>query len=284
MSTSADATEPEVASFAGEILLQRDAGGLAVDLRVTESRVTLRSGMSELGAWPASGVSITPLGNGTYDFLAEGDQLTFIPSDPSAFATNPLIALLVPLPPPRRWRIRKPRAAGPVTADGPKPKAKSQPAKPDTAKDEPKPEPKSRRTKPDTGQDERAEAPRPAVDRPKRKLRIRRVKREPDAVRLPEDQGATPHDDPVPAAAPRASQPKPQAVAAVNGTSRRSRAWLATLDQARQYDLFGLDRVPVTRRMRQEAAHKHTWDHRVSAGFASRHVCTICGKLRISSR
>jgi hypothetical protein len=66
--------------------------------------------------------------------------------------------------------------------------------------------------------------------------------------------------------------------------SRPRRAWLATIDQARQYDLLGLDRVPVTSKMREQDAHKHSWDHRVSAGFASRHICTICGKVRVSAR
>jgi hypothetical protein len=304
MSKTADATEPDVATFAGLLLLQEDAEGLTVALRVTESRVTLRSGRSELGAWPASGVSITSTGGGRFEFLAEGDLLIFVPDDLSSFESNPLISALAPLPPPKRWRIRSQKAASPsedspapmFAADEPKRRAKTRRNKPEAATREaatpshPEEESKRkvglRRSRPDAEAAQDASAGPQEETKPKRKVRIRRTDSKPATGQAPEHA--------IPAQAPKAERPgappaadiPPDLRPASAGRilSRRRQAWLATIDQAREFDLFGLDRVPVTKKMRQGRTHKHTWDHRVSAGFASRHICTICGKVRISSR
>jgi hypothetical protein len=276
MPTPADSTEPDVASFDGQLLLQEDAGGLAVTLRVTESRVTLRSGRSELGAWSASGVSITSAGGGRYEFIAEGDQLIFVPDEAEPFGANPLISALAPLPPTKRWGIRKPKAVAPVEAS---------PA-PMFAADEPKRKAGIRRSRPKSEAKEEEPAPQHAADKPKRRVKIRRIKPKSMDAPLPEQPVAAPAPKPDHPIAPRAAEVSSDLRPASAGRilSRRRQAWLATIDQARQYDLFGLDRVPVTQKMRQGHTHKHTWDHRVSAGFASRHICTICGKVRISSR
>jgi hypothetical protein len=63
------------------------------------------------------------------------------------------------------------------------------------------------------------------------------------------------------------------------GAARR--AWLFAIDRARTFDLLGLDRVPVTKQMRRDPHHQHTWDHRVAAGI-TRHICTACGRVRLS--
>jgi hypothetical protein len=56
--------------------------------------------------------------------------------------------------------------------------------------------------------------------------------------------------------------------------------WIRTLDMARRYDVFGLDRVPIDENIRGQE-HEHTWDHRVAASSgAGAHICMICGKIR----
>ena len=63
--------------------------------------------------------------------------------------------------------------------------------------------------------------------------------------------------------------------------SLRHRAWMGAIDFARQYDLFGLDRVQVTPEQRLDPTHSHTWNHRVApTSGPGRYVCTICGAIR----
>ena len=60
----------------------------------------------------------------------------------------------------------------------------------------------------------------------------------------------------------------------------RHQGWMFSLDKARQFDLFGLDRVPVNEALRGQE-HQHTWDHRVApSGGPGRYICTICGEIR----
>ena len=57
--------------------------------------------------------------------------------------------------------------------------------------------------------------------------------------------------------------------------------WIRTLDTARRYGLFSLDRVPVDETLRG-SEHRHTFDHRAAATSGpGNHICTICGKVRI---
>lgn len=68
-------------------------------------------------------------------------------------------------------------------------------------------------------------------------------------------------------------------------TSTRSRAkpkrWIGLIDTVRVYSVFGLDRVPVDVSLRG-SEHQHTWDHRAAASSGpSKHICTICGKLKL---
>ncbi len=65
---------------------------------------------------------------------------------------------------------------------------------------------------------------------------------------------------------------------------KRASMWIRSLDTARRYDIFGLDRVPVDPNLRG-TDHQHTWDHRVVAGSGpGRHICTICGRIRARAR
>jgi hypothetical protein len=61
----------------------------------------------------------------------------------------------------------------------------------------------------------------------------------------------------------------------------RPSLWLRGLDAARHQGWFSLDRVPVYEAQRGQD-HDHTWNHRaVATSGLSRHVCTICGKIKL---
>lgn len=78
---------------------------------------------------------------------------------------------------------------------------------------------------------------------------------------------------------------QPKAPKETNGHSRfaevRHRVWIRSLDFARQYDLFGLDRVPIHLDQRDNPDHAHTWNHRVApeSGPGS-FICTVCGAFK----
>lgn len=73
--------------------------------------------------------------------------------------------------------------------------------------------------------------------------------------------------------------------AAPERDSWRHRTWIRAIDFARQYDLFGLDRVPINLSQRDDPNHSHTWNHRVApTGGPGRYLCTICGAIRRDSR
>ena len=66
--------------------------------------------------------------------------------------------------------------------------------------------------------------------------------------------------------------------------AKRESRWIRTLDRARPYSVFGLDRVPVDLALRG-TDHTHTWDHRAAAPSGpSKHICTVCGKIRLRNR
>jgi hypothetical protein len=141
---------------------------------------------------------------------------------------------------------------------------------------------------------DRAPPPRRATAAARAALeRIRSRHEAPEPKRVPEARRAS---QPARATEPkrvtdpnRAAEPK-RAAAAIRPDEQRApgpmggvarRAWLFAIDRARAFDLLGLDRVPVTKKMRRDPHHQHTWDHRVAAGI-TRHICTACGRVRLS--
>jgi len=102
-------------------------------------------------------------------------------------------------------------------------------------------------------------------------------------IREPPRTDTEPKREPV-NTAPAVSEPvqKPMVAAPTNGGMRNG-VWIRALDTARKYDLFDLNRVPIDKSLRGRD-HQHTWDHRVATaeGVAGR-VCTICGKIRLST-
>ena len=78
----------------------------------------------------------------------------------------------------------------------------------------------------------------------------------------------------------RRKQAPPRSEGVEKKTKREGR-WVRTLDRARPYSVFGLDRVPVDVALRG-VDHTHTWDHRAAAPSGpSKHICTVCGKIRL---
>ena len=80
----------------------------------------------------------------------------------------------------------------------------------------------------------------------------------------------------------KVARAEPSAGAEVAGSDeKRNGVWIRTLDTARRYDVFGLDRVPIDEDLRGQK-HEHTWDHRVAATSGpGKHICMICGKIRL---
>ncbi len=78
---------------------------------------------------------------------------------------------------------------------------------------------------------------------------------------------------------PRGSQPESKS----KTSDKTATAWIRTIDTAREYGLFGLDRVPVTAAQRG-LEHQHTYNHGAAARSGlGKHLCTVCGKIRIRS-
>lgn len=87
---------------------------------------------------------------------------------------------------------------------------------------------------------------------------------------------------------PKEKPPKPsrreRKAASTTHTRKSDGVWLRTLDNARRYDVLGLNRVQVDEDLRGHE-HEHTWDHRVaSTSGAGNHICTICGKFRVRTK
>ena len=79
--------EPMVAE--GTIQTPDDVDGLDVSIRIDVSRITMRSGDTDLGSWPTGAVTITRIDDEQFVFVAEGDRLLFSPNDVDAFAAHP---------------------------------------------------------------------------------------------------------------------------------------------------------------------------------------------------
>ena len=79
--------EPLVAD--GTVQTPDDVDGLDVSIRIDASRITMRSGDTDLGSWPTGAVTITRIDGTQFVFVAEGDRLLFSPNDVDAFAAHP---------------------------------------------------------------------------------------------------------------------------------------------------------------------------------------------------
>lgn len=293
---------PAVAVVSGSIRTPDDPSALAVKLSIWETEVTMRADGKELGHWPAEAVAIKPIDAFSFEFTAEGDNLIFQPDNPDEFKEHPIVAgngagrrrkrkrSSKPAPEPQptelRWdesteaeanlRKKSIRAAAASKAKAAEP-ASATPKRPGT----PKPERPSRK---DRRAAARAAKESIAAAAAARKVSVPVVEYDTASAAPPRRavvQETEPQVQPQKAQPKRRERPSRERRADSSFADMRHRAWIASLDFARRYDLFGLDRVPVNEALRGKADHAHTWDHRVApkSGPGS-FICTICGAIR----
>jgi hypothetical protein len=235
-----DTNTTAVVTIPGSVSVPGDAELLRVRLVVSNGRVTLRSGEAELGSWSLTSVEIVPTGDGAFGFTADGETITFLPDEPDAFSQLAIITTHT-----TKGRRRRKVEKSTTTSKAGNPAKAVRPVEAGTAGT--------------------AAVPPPAASPPP--ARRSRTSPPPSANRVMPSKAGRDRGKAVARGA--------QHVAA--GATRR--AWLFALDQARDKNLFGLDRVQVTDDMRA-GAHEHTWDHRIANGIA-KHICTACGKVRL---
>ena len=258
--------------ISGSIRNPDQADALSVMLSVGDAEITMRANGAEVGSWPSAAVRIRPIDATSFEFIAEGDRLIFVPEDPTAFDESPLVGGGAAHSGSRKGRRSK-------KSDGAKPKLGADQAPPKEGR-------RLRR---------RAATHEPSKEKPSKPSRRDRkaaaAAARAEAVPVPPRVRPTPtaapslaRRDSEPPTEPRKRDPGPDEAPSRRFKDRRNRAWLRTLDTARKYDIFGLDRVPVNKGLRGQQ-HQHTWDHRVAppSGPGQR-ICTICGGIRRRAR
>jgi hypothetical protein len=239
---------------AGTIRNPGERESLSVTLSIGWGQVSLHADTLELGAWSEENVEITPIDATSFAFTAEGDRMIFRPDDVITFTEDLGTRTGVATTqverredvPGRRRRRRVMRASDDAP---PKPGDAAGAVAPKPAHEAPAPPPKE--TSPKGGRRSMPDLSIPKASVPKLSLR---------KTRSP--------------AIDRTGQAEPSDVA---GPS----LWLRSLDAVRHQGWFSLDRVPVYENQRGQD-HDHTWNHRaVATSGLSRHVCTICGKIKL---
>ena len=244
----------------GSIRNPDETDALSVELSSRDTTITLRADRTELGSWPSTAVTIRPIDSTSFEFIAEGDRLIFIPDDPDAFGDSPLVARdRDSTDEKRRFRrrtaVQEPSKEKPSKPSRQDRKAAAKVARAEAARAEGVPVPRSS----DPGAmaaasdaEQPADDPAPSEARRRRKPRLGRKVRDPESDETPSK----------------------------GSKEMLTGAWIRALDTARRYDMFGLDRVPIDEGLRGQE-HEHTWDHRVAVSSGvGKHVCTICGKIR----
>ncbi len=292
----------------GAVRAPDEVDALSVDLTIDDFEITMSAGRAEIGSWLISTVTIRRIDDASFEFIAEGDRLIFVPEDPATFGDHPAVG--EPEDDKRQRRRQKEEVkAAKVSAKQARREAKA--AKKADDRDEklnprrvsskerqggrwmggetepPEVEPSDpaladrktaieavsaggltgRESAPDQAEAIVAYEQSRAVTEPTTEDR-RRVKwRRRHAVEESEPDEEREHDGDI-------------GDASEEREDDLNHLWIRTLDMARRYDLFGLDRVPIDENIRGQE-HEHTWDHRVAASSgAGAHICMICGKIR----
>jgi hypothetical protein len=82
--------------FSGTVLLPgEDIDGLHATFEIDDELLRLTAGEDDLGTWNRDVCDVSPSGKGSFQMDLAGDNLTFSPSSPSAFAET----MAVPLAP-----------------------------------------------------------------------------------------------------------------------------------------------------------------------------------------
>ena len=266
-----------VAVFSGSLRSPHEIEALIVVLGIRDGEITMHTGETELGRWPAAAVDLRRLGATAFEFTAEGDRLIFTPDEPDTFGDSPIV----------------------VGQDADTGNRKRRRSKKRSDEAEPKV----------VWEQDSLEEQRPAVREPKQEPTKGRARKRSQRHRKAATESAgSEHDSlnvapvvPPPVLAPvdaTADSVRPGAESTTlvgrreGQTSEADDArsakpkktsngmWIRALDVARKYDTFGLDRVPIDESLRGRE-HQHTWDHRVAASSGlGKHICTICGAIR----
>ena len=102
--------------FAGALRDPTESGSLSVTISVWPDQIVLHNDNVELGEWPRHRVRIIPLDSTTFEFVAEGDRMLFIPDDRIAFAAVATEVVRAPEPSKQKRRGKGRKAT--AEADG----------------------------------------------------------------------------------------------------------------------------------------------------------------------
>ena len=269
-----------VLEFSGTLRSPGDPDALSVIIGLRDSEITMHADGAQLGSWPAETVEVRRFGKTAFEFTAEGDRLIFTPDDSLAFGESPFVGR---------------REVDADERDRRKERRKKKREKP--AESKPTRHRGSRDKKRSGERKARQAAKKPRAWKPPRRHRTSDAELADEKSVTIDVAVSTKPDDPEPAnttsndIAPQADTPpsdgrrageSPEAddVPSTNLKARINATWIRTLDVARRYDAFGLDRVPIDTSLRGQE-HQHTWDHRVAATSGlGQHICTICGTIR----
>lgn len=279
------ANASSVTVVAGSIRTPDDPTPLDIKLSIWETEITMRADGAELGHWPAESVTVNPIDAFSFEFSAEGDRLIFTPRNPDEFRELPIVAGSSKK---KRKRTKTPKVVAPTkelrwdetTEAEVKARKKAQPEtraslkeKRAAAKAAKKAAAKARKT-PIAVVDYDA-APR------RRKAHVETAPASPAPVESAKVPEVVPDLSPA-IEAPAAPERSARSDADESSFAElRHRLWMTSLDFARKYDLFGLDRVPVSEGQGSDPNHTHTWDHRVAPSSGpSSFICTACGAFK----
>lgn len=273
--------DDSVVAIPGSIRNPDEVDALSVTLSMSGIEIAMRTDEQVLGTWPCGDVAIRSLDSTQFEFIVEGDRLIFVPDDPAALGDIPFVT--VPTAKTRGRKGRRSRKKSDETGSKPLPDGEL------TGDDRPPGIGHSAHVSPDE------KPPKPSRRERRAAARAERVDATPAPPSpvpasisvLPEPEQPVSDemlsDESLPGASVRGDVPPEQELDTTPQRGTRERlnsAWLRSLDVARKYDIFGLDRVPIDEGLRGQE-HQHTWDHRVAAeSGAGQHICTICGMIR----
>lgn len=272
--------------IAGSIRNPDETDALSVKLSIRETEITMFADGAELGNWLCTAVIVRRIDSTSFEFIAEGDRLIFVPDDPATFGDIPLVDGGATSAGSRRGRKAKKKShrteprleADQASHEEGRPLGRRSVGQEPSTEKASKP---SRRDRKAAAEAARAEAPPSEV-----------VPVPPSTVPRPiatTSEDERPADDDVPSEARGRGRTRsglavlgrePDRASSKVFEKKSNGVWIRTLDMARHYDIFGLDRVPIDEGLRGQE-HQHTWDHRVVASSGlGRHICTICGETR----
>jgi len=283
----------------GSIRTPDDPSALEVKLSIWATEITMRADGSELGNWPVDAVTIRPIDTFSYEFAAEGDRLIFMPDNPDQFGQLPIVDSGSAKRRKRRRKAKPVEQAPPVLRWDETTEAEEQLRKRQASR--------GKEASGGTARDPREESvkePRRPIAKRAAPAKPRRRERKAASATASADVGANPETaaaetaedwtqhfgavetprrsvEALPSAAPTEAVVSARSEPAADRETFRHRVWMGTIDFARRYDLFGLDRVQVTAELRSDPNHAHSWNSRVAPTTGpGRYICTICGAIR----